>query len=171
MKPFEEPLFVSEVKEPLKQAIAVCDRWAECCQNMWRVWRSSTTHRWDGEPYTPTAIIKYGQRLNEVLQIRSAREQYAVLVKTVRDEQNSAAADDTTKSAGSYSHFDGIEPLQYNPYTESKWQEAVAAYDRSMSYMDQKTAQILKMHLRQAQSNPRQVRLIFANCFNFTGDN
>jgi hypothetical protein len=26
-----------------------------------------------------------------------------------------------------------------------------------MSYVDQKTAQILKMHLRQAQSNPRQL--------------
>ena len=54
--------------------------------------------------------------------------------------------------------FDGIDPLQYNPFTEPTWQEAIQNYDRSMSYIDQKTAQILKAHLRQAQSNPRQVK-------------
>jgi dynein heavy chain 2 len=153
IKPFE--VNFSEVKELLKHAIAVCDRWIECCHNLYRVWKSNQTHRWDSDEYVPTSIIKYCRRLNEVLQIRSAKEQYAILIKTVKDEPV-----DEGKSSN-YSQFDGIEPLQYNPYTESKWQEAVQAYDRSMSYMDQKTAQILKMHLRQAQSNPRQVSLFF----------
>ena len=73
-------------------------------------------------------------------------------MKTVKEDQ-----DDQSKQSF-YSIFDGIEPLQFNPFTEPVWQEAVQQYNRSMSYIDQKTAQILKMHLRQAQSNPRQVK-------------
>jgi dynein heavy chain 2 len=122
------------------------------------MWKSNQTHRWENEEYIPTAIIKYNKRLNEVLQIRSAREQFSILLKTVRDDSHNGGGDDAdSKSANSYGYFDGLEVLQYNPFTEPKWQEAVQAYDRSMSYMDQKTAQILKMHLRQAQSNPRQL--------------
>lgn len=86
-----------------------------------------------------------------MLQIRSGKEQYGILLKTVKDDQ-----DDQSKTSN-YSFFDGIDPLQYNPFTEQTWQEAVQSYDRSMNYVDQKTAQILKAHLRQAQSNPRQV--------------
>ncbi len=84
-------------------------------------------------------------------QIRSGREQYSILVKTVKEDQ-----DDQSKQ-NFYGIFDGMEPLQFNPFTEPVWQEAVQQYNRSMNYIDQETAQILKLHLRQAQSNPRQV--------------
>ena len=89
----------------------------------------------------------------KVYQIRSGREQYSILLKTVKEEQ------DEQSKANYFSCFDAIEPLQYNPFTEPAWQEAVQQYNRSMSYIDQKTAHILKMHLRQAQSNPRQVNV------------
>jgi hypothetical protein len=83
------------------------------------------------------------------------------LLKTVKEEQ-----DDQAK-ANYFNCFDGIEPLQYNPFTEPAWQEAVQQYNRSMNYIDQKTAQILKMHLRQAQSNPRQVNMQYFFSINF----
>lgn len=153
INPFEDSF--GDVKELLKHALAVCDRWIECCHNLYRMWKSCPTHRWESEEYSPTSIKKYRKRVNEVLQIRSAREQYAMLVKTVPG--GGAEDGEDAKGKKSYRVFDGLEPLQYNPYTESKWQEALQAYDRSMDYMDQKTAQILKAHLRQAQSNPRQL--------------
>jgi hypothetical protein len=87
------------------------------------------------------------------LAIRSGREQYSILIKTIKDDQDES----NQKNSISFSCFDNIDALQFNPFTESVWREAVQAYDRSMSQIDSKTAQILKMHLKQAQSNPRQV--------------
>lgn len=148
----------SDVKENLKHAISVCDRWIECCFNLTgRLWKSSQTHKWTNDEYIPISIVKYCKRLTEVYQIRSGKEQYAILMKTVKDDQ-----EEQTK-ANHFHCFDGIEPIQYNPFTEPMWQEAVQQYDSSMSHVDEKAAQILKMHLRQAQSNPRQVKIYFIN--------
>lgn len=87
----------------------------------------------------------------KVLAIRSGREQYLILLKTVKEEQNEQP------KLNNFNFFDNIDALQFNPFTEPTWRDAVQKYDHSMNYIDQKTAQILKMHLRQAQSNPRQV--------------
>ena len=64
MKPFEDNY--SEVKEPLKNSMLVCDRWIECCHNLTgRLWKSSQVHLWENEPFVPISIVKYGKRLNE----------------------------------------------------------------------------------------------------------
>ena len=73
--------------------------------------------------------------------------------------------EDTQPKSEVYSMFAGMEPLQYNPFTEPAWQEAVQQYNNSMSYVDQKTVQILKMSLRQSQSNPRQVKKIKSDSY------
>lgn len=154
VKPFEDTY--SDVKEPLKHAINVCESWTESCHNLTgRNWKASKTHKWENDRYTPVAIFEYGKRLAEVLAIRSGREQYAILVKTVKDSDSSSS--DDSKNSISFDCFRNIDALQFNPFTESVWREAVQAFDRSVSHVDQRTAQILKMHLRQAQSNPRQV--------------
>lgn len=75
------------------------------------------------------------------------------MVKTVKEDP-----DDQAKQ-NFYNIFENMEPLQFNPFTEPAWQDAVQQYNKSMNYIDQKTAQILKLHLRQAQSNPRQVHI------------
>ena len=150
MRVFEDNF--SDVKEVLKHSMSVCDRWIECCRNLTAtIWKSCQYNKWEGKEFVPTSIVSYSKRLSEVYQIRSGREQYGILLKTVKEEDNQAKTE-------VYSVFVGLEPLQYNPFTEPAWQEAVQQYNQSMSYVDQKTAQILKMHLRQAQSNPRQVK-------------
>lgn len=158
IKPFQDNF--SDVKESLKHSISVCERWIETCINLTgRIWKRSQTHKWENEPFNATSIEKYNKRLSQVLQIRSGKEQYGILLKTVKDDQ-----DDQSKT-NNYSCFDGIDPMQFNPFTEPAWQEAVQTYDRSMDYVDQKTAQILKAHLRQAQSNPRQVKIMITDTF------
>jgi dynein heavy chain 2 len=150
VKPFDDNY--GEVKELLKNALLVCDRWIECCQTLsGRLWKSSQAHKWEDDEFVPTSVVKYAKRLNEVLQIRSAKEQFSTLLKTVKDDQES------DQSKINFKAFEGLEPLQYNPFTEPAWQDAVDSHNNSMNYIDQKTSQILKLNLRQAQSNPRQV--------------
>lgn len=155
VKAFEAFNNYSEIKEALKHAINVCERWIECCHNLTgRIWKSSQTHKWENEKFSPVAIVEYGKRLTEVLAIRSSREQYLVLIKTVKEEKDD---EESSKIANNLSAFDNLDVLHFNPFSEPAWREAVQVYDRSMSQFDQRAAQILKMHLRQAQSNPRQV--------------
>lgn len=145
----------SQVKESLKHAINICERWIECCHNLTgRLWKASRTHQWENERFSPVSIVGYQKRLAEVLAIRSGREQYKILVKTVKGE-----GEESAKGEDVFRCFDNVDALQFNPFTETAWREAVQAYDRSMGNMDQRTVEILKMHLRQAQSNPRQVKL------------
>ena len=84
-------------------------------------------------------------------QIRSGKEQYKILLKTLKGDQSEQP------DASDFSCFDAIEPLQFNPFTEPVWQDALQQYNSSMSHTDARTADILKIHLRQAQSNPRQL--------------
>jgi len=92
-------------------------------------------------------------RYKKVYQIRSGREQYLILLKTVRDDH-----DDQQPAKDNYFDvFNGLDPIQYNPFTEPAWQQALQQYNNSMAHIGQKAAKILKMHLRQAQSNPRQL--------------
>lgn len=65
IKPFEDDY--SEVKESLKHAIYVCERWTECCHNLTgRIWKMCQTNKWENDRYSPIAIIEYNKRLNEV---------------------------------------------------------------------------------------------------------
>ncbi len=64
-KVFEDSF--GEVKENLKHAISVCDRWVECCRGLTgRLWRSSQTHKWESEEFVPVSIVKYQKRISEV---------------------------------------------------------------------------------------------------------
>lgn len=65
IKPFDDSF--SDVKDSLRHAIAVSERWMECCFNLTaRLWRSSQTHKWVNDEFVPTSILKYCKRLNEV---------------------------------------------------------------------------------------------------------
>ena len=108
----------------------------------------------NGEYFEKT-LIEVMRIVIQIHQIRSSREQYLILVKTVKED--SQDQDQSATGKVSFKAFDGLEPLQFNPYTDPEWQEAVESFNSSMNYVDQRTAQILKLHLRQAQSNPRQV--------------
>ncbi len=141
----------SDVKENLKHSISVCDRWIECCHSLTgRLWKSSQTHKWENGEFVPVSIVKYQKRISEVYQIRSGREQYLILLKTVPDDQQD-------QKENFFQVFEGLDPIQYNPFTEPNWQQALQQYDNLMVNIDHKAAEILKLHLRQAQSNPRQL--------------
>ncbi len=146
-----------DVKEALKHSISACERWSECCKILTKnYWKNFTPHPWSGDEFVPVFINKFCKRLKEVYEIRAANEQYNNLTSSNKGE-------DKQENKGIFSVFSGIEPLQYNPFTEPVWQSAVSQYNRSMLSYDQKISQILKNHLAKNQSNPQQVKIINKN--------
>jgi dynein heavy chain 2 len=152
VKPFEDPFI--DVKEVLKSSIIVCERWSDCCKILTKnFWKTFTPHKWSGDEFVPVTIVKFCQRLKEVYEIRSANEQYNNLV-------SGADKGEKVDQKSMFSAFVGIEVLQYNPFTDSVWQTAVAQYNREMLSYDQKISQILKNHLTKSQSNTQQVHFV-----------
>lgn len=56
-----------------------------------------------------------------------------------------------------FSPFMGLNPLQYNPYTQPLWTAAVSQYERIMAPAEQKTVAKLRSQFRQMEGNPQQV--------------
>ena len=56
-----------------------------------------------------------------------------------------------------FSHFSGINPLQYNPYTMPLWKGAVAQFDRGLEQAEKKIAGKLRSQIRGLESNPQQL--------------
>ena len=67
-----------------------------------------------------------------------------------------------------FNSFMGLNPLQYNPYTQPLWNAAVAQYDRVMAPVEQKIAGKLKQQLRGLEGYPQQVRTFCKNDKNFS---
>ncbi len=148
-KPFDDPFI--DVKDLLKSSITVCERWSDCCKILTRnFWKTFVPHKWNGDEFAPVSILKFCQRLKEVYEIRSANEQYDNLM-------GGADKGDKPDQKSMFSAFTGIDVLQYNPFTDSLWQSAVAQYNREMLTYDQKISQILKNHLQKSQANTQQV--------------
>lgn len=53
----------------------------------------------------------------------------------------------------------GLNPLQYNPYTQPLWAAAVAQYDRIMSPVEQKIAGKLRSQFKGLDGYPQQVSM------------
>lgn len=78
IKPFEDNY--SEVKESLKHAINVCERWIECCHYLTgRMWKVSQTHKWENEIFSPVPIVEYNKRLKEV----STKKLFILMIKKI----------------------------------------------------------------------------------------
>lgn len=68
-----------EVKEALKHAMIVCERWIECCHNLTgRIWRKQKNH-WEGDRFSPVSIIGYHKRLSEVKTKRIQEDFMAII--------------------------------------------------------------------------------------------
>ncbi|KAM3616882.1 uncharacterized protein V6R79_025341 [Siganus canaliculatus] len=57
--------------------------------------------------------------------------------------------------------FAGLNPLNYNPYTEPLWRAAVAQFERLMAPSEQEVAARLKTHIADVQDNPQQLLQLF----------
>lgn len=60
-----------------------------------------------------------------------------------------------------FTSFLGLNPLQYNPYTQPLWNAAVAQYDRVMAPVEQKIAGKLRQQLKGMEGYPQQVSSMY----------
>ncbi|XP_071126281.1 cytoplasmic dynein 2 heavy chain 1-like isoform X2 [Mytilus edulis] len=149
----EEDLWMGKfgpVKESLRSAVSICDRWQGVCETLTgQFWKHFKAHPWKGERYTPDNLKKLSERLDEILTLRIVHEQQIRLLSSQEQKE--------LRTNEAFNSFLGLNPLQYNPYTQPLWNAAVAQYDRVMAPVEQKIAVKLKQQLKGLEGYPQQL--------------
>ncbi|KAJ8027756.1 Cytoplasmic dynein 2 heavy chain 1 [Holothuria leucospilota] len=139
-----------KVKESLQVGISISDRWVAICEKLTeQFWKRDPIHPWKGNKFVPENISSLSKRLQEVLTLRTIHEQVVRLLSSGEQQE--------LRTKASFSPFTGIDPLQYNPYTEPQWQAAVIQYERAMAPAEQRVAGKLRSLFRSLEGNPHQL--------------
>ncbi|KAF0306076.1 Cytoplasmic dynein 2 heavy chain 1 [Amphibalanus amphitrite] len=140
----------NQVEEPLNQAVTVLEQWIENCNRLTTVfWPNFSPHKWKSPAFVPEHAKSMVQRLNEVMNLRMLHKQLTKLLST--------AEQDELKTKDAFAPFSGLNPLQYNPYTEPLWKAAVQQFQNLLKPAEQKIAGKLRMQLRNMQGNALQL--------------
>ncbi|XP_070553238.1 cytoplasmic dynein 2 heavy chain 1-like isoform X2 [Ptychodera flava] len=139
-----------KVKEALRSSIAICERWVAACETLTvQFWKRYTPHQWKGEKYVPEGLVNLGARLEEVSTLRTVHEQLVRLLSNSEQQE--------LRTAGAFAPFSGLNPLQYNPYTQPLWRAAVDQYERAMVPAEQRIAGKLRTQFRELEANSHQL--------------
>uniref|UniRef100_A0AAQ5YAS5 Dynein heavy chain tail domain-containing protein n=1 Tax=Amphiprion ocellaris TaxID=80972 RepID=A0AAQ5YAS5_AMPOC len=110
-------------------------------------------HPWKGNKHCPQSLHCLAKRLNEVVTLRMVHEKLLCLLPGGKQQ---ALTSDRV-----FEPFSGLNPLQYNPYTEPLWKAAVAQFERLMAPSEQEVAGRLKSYIADVKDNPQQLLQAF----------
>ncbi|XP_037092634.1 cytoplasmic dynein 2 heavy chain 1-like [Pollicipes pollicipes] len=140
----------SQVEEQLNQAVTVLEQWIDNCNRLTTVfWPNYFAHKWKSPAFVPEHAKSMVQRLNEVMNLRMLHKQLTKLLSTTEQEE--------LKTKDAFVPFAGLNPLQYNPYTDPLWKAAVQQFQNLLKPAEQKIAGKLRMQLRNMQGNALQL--------------
>ncbi|XP_032214095.1 cytoplasmic dynein 2 heavy chain 1 isoform X5 [Mustela erminea] len=149
---WEDPYYL--VKDNLKAGISVCEQWVTACNHLTgQVWQRYVPHLWKNERYFPETLDKLGKRLEEVLAVRTIHEKLLYFLP--------AGEEKIICLARVFEPFTGLNPVQYNPYTEPLWKAAVSQYEKIIAPAEQKIAGKLKNYISEIQDSPQQLLQAF----------
>ena len=140
----------NQVEERLNQSVTILEQWIDNCNRLTTVfWPNYSAHKWKSSAFVPEHTRSMVQRLNEVMNLRMLHKQLTKLLST--------AEQDELKTKDAFAPFAGLNPLQYNPYTEPLWKAAVQQFQNLLKPAEQKIAGKLRMQLRNMQGNALQL--------------
>ena len=127
----------------------MCEKWVDICQKLTSIfWPNYPSHKWEGQPYKPDHATNVQTRLKEILSLRGLHKQLTQLLSNSEQEE--------LKVHRSFEPFVGLNPIQYNPYTEPLWQAAVNQFGNSLVPAENRIAGKLKYQLRSITGNTLQ---------------
>ena len=139
----------SQVEKSLSEGIAVCDQWVDICLKLTSMYWKASVPSWEGSPVVPDYCKNVSKRLDHILRLRTLHKQLIRLLTVSEQEEL------RTKEA--FKPFDGLKPVQYNPYTEALWQASVRQFENSLQPAEQRISGKLRSQLRNMNSSAYQL--------------
>ncbi|XP_038617598.1 cytoplasmic dynein 2 heavy chain 1 [Tachyglossus aculeatus] len=142
------------VKENLKAGITICEQWVAACDHLTgQVWQRYIPHPWKMGKYFPESLDRLGKRLEEILAIRTVHEKLIYFLPVGEEKVKCHTQ--------VFEPFTGLNPVQYNPYTEPLWKAAVSQYEKIIAPAEEKIAGKLKTYFSEIQDSPQQLLQAF----------
>ncbi|KAJ9584167.1 hypothetical protein L9F63_021464, partial [Diploptera punctata] len=140
----------AHVEANLSQAIHICEKWKITCERLTSLfWPNYSSHPWKGKPFIPNHIRDFSSRLQEVLDLRTLHRQLTRLLSQKEQEE--------LKTSETFKPFSGLNPIQFNPYTEPLWRAAVKQFEHSLIPTEERVAGKLQSQLRNVNANTLQL--------------
>ena len=130
--------------------MTVCDMWVEVCFKLTSIfWKASDEQVWEGPPLVPDYCKNVSKRLDHILSLRTLHRQLTRLL-TAQEQTD-------LKTSEAFTPFFGLNPVQYNPYTDPMWQAAVRQFENSLKPAEQRITGKLRSQLRSMSSSAYQL--------------
>lgn len=140
----------SDVSSKLTEANRICAKWIEAVKELTEsFWISFDSHPWKGKPHRCTSVEEYLIRLEEIMRVRTTHEE---LTELLRESGNF----EDTKRVDPFEPFESIRPLEYNRYTDDKWQDALKEYERRLQPLEHRIASNLRTKISKISDRPKQ---------------
>lgn len=142
------------VKDGLQIGQTVCEKWSTATEQLtsqW--WKRFSAHPWKGEKHVADTMIQLGKRLEEIATLRTVHEHLLRLLSAQEQQE--------FQTTHAFTPFAGLNPLQYNPYTQPMWTAAMKRYEKSMAPAEGRIANMLRQQFRDIRASPHQVGPLF----------
>lgn len=136
-------------------SINLCELWESACHMLTgQLWNRNPSHAWQSDPIQLQSLIGFRQRLQEVkigqnfhfydkiflfqiLSIRKSKNQLNGLLDLQSDQPDK-----------SFQLFASMNPLHYNPFTDSQWKTKVQEFEKSVEPLILRALPKLKSEFR-----------------------
>ncbi|CAB4065051.1 Dual specificity mitogen-activated protein kinase kinase mek-1,Dual specificity mitogen-activated protein kinase kinase mek-2,Dual specificity mitogen-activated protein kinase kinase dSOR1,Dual specificity mitogen-activated protein kinase kinase 4,Dual specificity mitogen-activated protein kinase kinase 3,Dual specificity protein kinase FUZ7,Dual specificity mitogen-activated protein kinase kinase 5,Dual specificity mitogen-activated protein kinase kinase sek-1,MAP kinase kinase PBS2,Dual specificity mitog len=116
----------SKVEALLLEGVNICDEVHDLCTKLTTIyWPNYGPYQWKGGSYAPERTKKMKNRLTEILSLRKTYKQITQLLS--EDERLEL------QTSNIFEHFEGMNPIHYNPYTDSQWRSRVQRFEEGLS--------------------------------------
>eukprot|EP01031_Cornospumella_fuschlensis_P031389 gene31390-37941_t len=126
----------SAVRAKLQNCIYICDRWCDVPKQLTSTFWSTAGHPWRGRVHDDVLVGSLARRLEQVVGILTLSEELSQILPPA-DRSN-------FQLDRLFDPLRHINPVFYNPYTESTWQKAVKEYERLVDPVEAAVASRLR---------------------------
>lgn len=137
-----------EVKPRFQTAIALVEKWTNCMTALTTAfWPSCGEHPWVGERFVDVYFTNFQDRLEQVFRLRTTYEELILLLPSA----------ERTKfiKANHFSPLLKLNALNYNPYTNAQWKNAVAAFEENIQPIESHVSENLRTQLENLKQKPQ----------------
>jgi dynein heavy chain 2 len=111
----------TDVRASLGAARNLCEKWTQTTSELTSTFWQGDERRWGGGSFQDDFLRATVARLEEVTRLRTTHEELVRLLSRAEQQEH--------KVTDPFRQFLGLRPLCYNPYTQERWEAAVAQYE------------------------------------------